>query len=1180
MYVPQQIVNPVMFDAYGYYALPLTEFKFETTLIGVEIYSLKPIAATLWIYIDTYDTCGETISCLKWISESGSSYTYSSRVNVQNFITSFGYNRHILSTERKVNKGQMVVIWVDFPIAIDTTNDYLNSDYLVSSQAIKINNKYNWRFYINALIKNYYYVNYFYFNQSFEPKNSDNVNTYDVAATFIDSNITVTKSINVTNVKKINFDCPNSNRTSKNTLNCVGEILTTDLSTNILVDYGDCNSGSLSFDAEFSDGFGVRLPEMIDPIVPLTSISTEFILPNTEFKFDTILAGFEYYVSAIGPFTVLLNRITECGNGKLNESCGNYFQKTTSFSAKVIEKTFSLNPQNLGLNFFWMKEYLTVPQGWIVTIRFDSIGRVGLQTLNESYFEDYYISFGNIIKIDSNRQLNLLFKALTAHDFYYSKENLFNKTYSFEGLYNIAIFNTTKSFYVTSSKSMEVMCELIEGYTLDCNLYLYSQTQTNSILIDYGDCHIPDLLNTTGNLYFEHFGPAIPRSSTKAAIYSTTSHFLIINNEFKFTANLLGFELFANQNGTFQLSFVKLSNCGDTITCSSYFISNNRANLSFIFNHSLSVNEGYNHILLQTPIQIPKGAILFLGHLENEILGLESNGENEFGDLIYNTNGTISYLDTTGIKYRFLINSLIDTGYFYDQIKISKKYPISAQYNFSVKLSNSSIFYTSVAKIQKENSSIKDFSFVEKKNFDIKYEYENETCVTNFTSSLMDDLSPICYLSVDCSLLVEIPNEFTNFSHPTQIFRNESFSIPGTVTPQCLEAYSLTYKWTVLQLDSNGNETEIIIMDNPSLNSLFLAILHDTLFYGIHKIKLEANLTVDTGYIKNINNVFFNSTEAYVRIIPTGIEIFTLENNLDYMKVGFNQSFEVEPARFSYDYDQIAKFDELSYEFFCFIKNRSENFTSLNLKNFTLSHNLFDFSKNLTLLPECFTDPAGFEIDSKQTTLRILPGGLIYRSKRFYLFLTVLKYHDFKFYQFIKIDVVPAPRAPRLRLECKFPDLCIRSVRSTRIFAENQLSIKSECFDGCQESIDILYTFDVQVSESGSLNSWKNIDGADKDNFLFGLNEKEMVISQDLFTKYSELYYWKVECMIQALYDIEGDYIDVNSTMHLSLIKPPYNGSCVIEPDSGFALMTDFMIDCIDWIDSGGDVTEYLYFEL
>lgn len=93
----------------------------------------------------------------------------------------------------------MVVIWANFPIAIDTTNDYLNSDYLVSSQAIKINNKYNWRFYTNALIKNYYYVNYFYFNQSFEPKNSDNVNTYDVAATFIDSNTTVTKSINVTN---------------------------------------------------------------------------------------------------------------------------------------------------------------------------------------------------------------------------------------------------------------------------------------------------------------------------------------------------------------------------------------------------------------------------------------------------------------------------------------------------------------------------------------------------------------------------------------------------------------------------------------------------------------------------------------------------------------------------------------------------------------------------------------------------------------------------------------------------------------------------------------------------------------------------------------------------------------------------------------------------------------------
>lgn len=161
---------------------------------------------------------------------------------------------------------------------------------------------------------------------------------------------------------------------------------------------------------------------------------------------------------------------------------------------------------------------------------------------------------------------------------------------------------------------------------------------------------------------------------------------------------------------------------------------------------------------------------------------------------------------------------------------------------------------------------------------------------------------------------------------------------------------------------------------------------------------------------------------------------------------------------------------------------------------------------------------------------------------------------------------------------CKFASLCKRSPKYMRIFSDNQLSIKSECFDGCQGSIEILYTFDVQVSESGLSYSWINIDPVDKNSYLFGLNDKELVISQELFVKYSEFNFWKVECMIQALYDTEGEYIDVNSTMILSLIKPPFNGSCTIEPNSGYALVTDFSIKCFDWIDVGGNVSNYLFF--
>lgn len=68
---------------------------------------------------------------------------------------------------------------------------------------------------------------------------------------------------------------------------------------------------------------------------------------------------------------------------------------------------------------------------------------------------------------------------------------------------------------------------------------------------------------------------------------------------------------------------------------------------------------------------------------------------------MYYTNGTITNIQSDGKKYQFLINSLIDAGYFYKKIKVIKTYPISANYNFSVKLANSSLFYKNVFEIKK-----------------------------------------------------------------------------------------------------------------------------------------------------------------------------------------------------------------------------------------------------------------------------------------------------------------------------------------------------------------------------------------------------------------------------------------------------------------------------------------------
>lgn len=199
------------------------------------------------------------------------------------------------------------------------------------------------------------------------------------------------------------------------------------------------------------------VPKIVSSIESISiNTGTIFILPNTEIKFDTVFVGFEYYSSVNGSFRVIFNRINECGNDKLSDNCGNFFQKTKTISPIISQRIFDINSQKLGHNLFWLTNFFQASQGLIISLNFNSVGRVALKNLNESYYEDYLYSNGNILKINSNKKLNFLFKVLTAQDFYYSKNVQFNKTFIFEGSYDLTILNKTKTFVVTSCKIKKI----------------------------------------------------------------------------------------------------------------------------------------------------------------------------------------------------------------------------------------------------------------------------------------------------------------------------------------------------------------------------------------------------------------------------------------------------------------------------------------------------------------------------------------------------------------------------------------------------------------------------------------------------------------------------------------------------------------------------------------------------
>ncbi|CAF1074664.1 unnamed protein product, partial [Brachionus calyciflorus] len=448
--VPNNITEPVSFFKNGDFLLPLTEAKFDANLIGFEGYALG--TGTYTTFIATLNSCGEKDTCLKSIINSEPNSPISNNQFLIEIPSVYGYNRFYLQTTRKILKGQMLVVRFTFPVAIDTTNDYLASDYQISgSELIKLNPKHNWRIYFNWIIEQEYYLNYFYFKKTFHLESRSLYGVFNVTASYLNSNTSVTQIVNITNNQAVDFKCQNSHGASKNTINCTAELISQSQFHEFIIDYGDCSNGSVTNKGELFDGFGVNIPDNINTTInPTNTGGIMYLLTNTEFLFDSKLIGFEFYLSVIGSFNLALNKMSNCGTGILAERCGIFLESFTSTNLITINNWF-LNPTTMGRNFYWLDKPYNVKKGYILSLSLTSLGRISLDDKTDNHFQDYYFNGAMVTKIDANKKLKFLFKALTTNSYFYSHENIFSKTYDFDGTYDITLLDTKKKVFVTTS---------------------------------------------------------------------------------------------------------------------------------------------------------------------------------------------------------------------------------------------------------------------------------------------------------------------------------------------------------------------------------------------------------------------------------------------------------------------------------------------------------------------------------------------------------------------------------------------------------------------------------------------------------------------------------------------------------------------------------------------------------
>lgn len=80
-----------------------------------------------------------------------------------------------------------------------------------------------------------------------------------------------------------------------------------------------------------------------------------------------------------------------------------------------------------------------------------------------------------------------------------------------------------------------------------------------------------------------------------------------------------------------------------------------------------------------------------------------------------------------------------------------------------------------------------------------------------------------------------------------------------------------------------------------------------------------------------------------------------------------------------------------------------------------------------------------------------------------------------------------------------------------------------------------------------------------------------------LFLDYPNTTYWKVELTAETISN--GVPKSGTGTIVLKTNQPPYNGTCtVISSLRGYALESNFTINCTNWIDDDGYITTYEFF--
>lgn len=153
-----------------------------------------------------------------------------------------------------------------------------------------------------------------------------------------------------------------------------------------------------------------------------------------------------------------------------------------------------------------------------------------------------------------------------------------------------------------------------------------------------------------------------------------------------------------------------------------------------------------------------------------------------------------------------------------------------------------------------------------------------------------------------------------NKTNPGLFFRSNLIKFKTQASFESELNFTVFRLWRIFELDTND---ELFIEENPTIYSQNLVIRSNTLNFKRYKIIFFLTMKLDTGYLQSIQNEFTTALKLYINVIPSGIQVFGLQNGIDYIIIGKSQSVTLNPSKFSFDMDDLVPSTSLKFKIYC-----------------------------------------------------------------------------------------------------------------------------------------------------------------------------------------------------------------------------------------------------------------------